>query len=287
MLFLPPAKNVDPSKLEATLTLQEVPKGCQGGSVANVLGSKEAKADFSADMLKLLAKAHGVYESDIHITDLRKGSLECDYVVDSLSGSTSVSSAPTHFKEKLSEVLGVNMANFEIVWSLPCIGFNPNDFDEAGNKTNWEGQKFDIGPPGNTRTYHQPEGREWVRYGLKVCGFFESDTWLKPFTKKHGLWYRVFHGCRNPGESALSIYKDGFEPSSKGTYGPGVYCSPLIDLAKQYAFRFEVPTEDGFVLVNVVVQAAVKPGCMEEHGSEWLVKDPNHIRPYGLLIREA
>merc|ERR1712218_753031 len=106
--------------------------------------------------------------------------------------------------------------------------------DERGNKNSSDfGSKFEIGPPGHTRTYHQPRG--WSRYGFKVLGKYKEDTWLHPFQHPRN-WYRAYHGT---GRSRVgitapkSIVHGGFEESGGGDFGPGVYVTPFVTYAEQ------------------------------------------------------
>ncbi|CAE7204787.1 unnamed protein product [Symbiodinium sp. CCMP2592] len=95
-----------------------------------------------------------------------------------------------------------------------------------------------------------------------------------------------------PGESAVSIYQNGFFPSkaAKGdaNFGDGVYVSRYIGYAATYAKPVEVRLLSGVAKVQVAWQVAVRPGSFRKANDNiWVVPDPADVRFYGLLIKEA
>ena len=80
--------------------------------------------------------------------------------------------------------------------------------------------------------------------------------------------------------------------STKGKrlkYGKGIYSSPSIKVAEDYANNFESSTNNKNY--GVVIQNRVCPSKLEtittRHGEYWLQPDDKLIRPYGLCIKEV
>jgi len=98
----------------------------------------------------------------------------------------------------------------------------------------------------------------------------------------------------------------GFNSSGGGKLGPGVYVTPHVEYAELYSGSIPVTTKQGPKKYKCIFQLAVKPGGITKKGypiqkffpakwhanysnedSEWLVPDPKHVRPYGILVKEV
>jgi hypothetical protein len=180
-------------------------------------------------------------------------------------------------------------------------------FDKRGNKSDFGGHQWSIGPQGNKRTYYQPPGGHgWVRYGLDVLGKYpDGDEWLHRFGDD-GNWWRAYHGTDKTGMEGIG--KGGvIYDSTGGKLGKGVYTTPHIEYAASYAQAYEA-NDRKFIFI---FQCAVKPGEIQQVGfagtgtftsypglekifgkrygdteSEWTVPS-NHVRPYGIIIGEV
>ena len=150
--------------------------------------------------------------------------------------------------------------------------------------------------------YYRPIG--WKRFALKVTGRYENDDWLQE--SGSGAWIVAYHGTEEV--NCNPIASEGFLISTNGFYGPGVYLSPLIKFASAYARP--VILSNGLRIV-AVLQTRVRPGSFSKHhqaetpcpkrlcepsckeklpffaGSalEYVVKDPQDIRPYGICVK--
>eukprot|EP00296_Roombia_truncata_P002627 JP438642.1.p1 GENE.JP438642.1~~JP438642.1.p1 ORF type:complete len:128 (+),score=1.62 JP438642.1:1-384(+) len=118
-------------------------------------------------------------------------------------------------------------------------------------------------------------------------------------------WYRGYHGTSI--DVAKPIYEDGFKPSSWGKLGPGVYVSPHLEYALNYArsYKAKIQTQKGLKEFFIIIQVGVRPGSIEDEGyggswtteklqkrygkepSEWVIPEPADVRPYGVLIKDA
>jgi hypothetical protein len=184
-----------------------------------------------------------------------------------------------------------------------------NIFDPLGNKSNFTGTNFEVGPSGNKKTYYQPAGnQQWARFGLKVLGkFSDGDKWLHPF-QDQGNWWRAYHGTdRNRFRDiarAAPVDPEAIHPR-RTTLGTGVNVSPHLEYAATNSSKVCQISGVSYV---VVFQCCVKPGELRREGypgdrrsdhpaalrrifesrysdqtSEWLFES-QHVRPYGVLI---
>ena len=192
-------------------------------------------------------------------------------------------------------------------------------FDAKGNKRDFTGQQFSLGPAGQQRTYYQPmEAQQWQRFGLKVLGKFSDDNWLAdPSSRPRDAWWRVFHGTNTAGVQGIisSAGTDGaLHPSgSWAALDSGVYTTPHVEYALNYSQTVRLHGPDGVIRRNVLMfQCAAKPGTLKREGlsyshkgwlgqgwrdycesrykpgeySEWTF-EPDNVRPYGVLLANA
>lgn len=185
--------------------------------------------------------------------------------------------------------------------------FDISHFDARGNKTfPVPAQTFEVGPPTKKKKYVQPAG--WTRYGLNVLGRYKSgDDWLTPFHDPRNR-YRAYHGTGNakatdcegsakcvdpeyaPVDAMASIHTAEFRRARRDYYGRGVYCSPDPKFTdKDYDGTVEIETVHGMRKFKCMLQVAVDPeGSLTTPTDDiWLVRDPPHIRAYGILIENA
>ena len=136
--------------------------------------------------------------------------------------------------------------------------------------------------------YKRPCG--WKRYTLKVNGKYENDKWLGSSGNSNGdsEWAVSYHGTRQ--EYFNSIYNNGYRPGHNNAYGVGIYCTPNIETAAQYAQEFI--GDDGkkykLVLQNRVRPSAIKKASDKGGPSEyWYIENGKDIRPYSICVREC
>ncbi|XP_046439669.1 uncharacterized protein LOC124190845 [Daphnia pulex] len=143
--------------------------------------------------------------------------------------------------------------------------------------------------------YIRPCG--WQRYALKVKGKYPDDIWLEgktpradQYSSAEDEWPVSYHGTSY--HNGLSIASEGFK-LSKGTrfkHGKGIYSTPEIEVAAQYA---EEATVNGKIY-KVVMQNRVNPKNVEKVpkaetgvGEYWISPTDDDIRPYGFCVREV
>jgi hypothetical protein len=133
--------------------------------------------------------------------------------------------------------------------------------------------------------YKRPCG--WRRYALKVDDKYEDCKWLGCQGNSNAEWAVSYHGTKI--SCAEPIAKEGLKPGINNVYGVGVYCTPNISTAEQYAPTFENPiTHKKY---KIVFQNRVKPSaiikCKTKGGPDdyWYVENGEDIRPYSLCIK--
>jgi len=285
-----------PDVVQATpwqLKLSDVPSRCRGQSISVMMSDANQLSKFKTDVRQLIAASLQVNPERIGICNVRAGSVAVDFTVADLTKEEKekflciAAALDTNFQRQLDTFLSL-----KIPLAAVALSFDVGCFDERSTRSEWEGWSFDVGPPGSTWRYMQPVG--WSRYGRKVLGMHEDDLWLEPF-RGDGNWYRGFHGMRDPKRSANAIFKHGFIPSGDPrhaktltAHGNGVYISPYADYAEGYCGSFALPGTKGQIKVKAAFQVAVRPGSQKEAtDKEWVVSDPNDVRVYGLLLKEA
>ncbi|CAG8776865.1 16045_t:CDS:2, partial [Gigaspora margarita] len=131
-------------------------------------------------------------------------------------------------------------------------------------------------------SYKRPCG--WQRFALNVTRKHDNgdDKWLG--TNKDA-WPVSYHGTAK--HNAKSITEDGYD-LSKGkrfAYGRGIYSTPDIHIAEQYASEFEFEG-DKYVMV---FQNRVNPASLQRFpvgdGEYWVSEKGEDVRPYGICFK--
>ena len=150
--------------------------------------------------------------------------------------------------------------------------------------------------------YIPPAG--WIGYGLKVKDVYDNDTWIG-MENLEGEWGVAYHGVARQENSANvqkitgNIYKGGFKPSGAGKCtndddirhpgkkcGLGVYCTPDIKYAEDYAGKIKFNNEE----YKCVLMLRVNPEKIRQSKrfpKEYIL-EPNsdEIRPYRILLKK-
>lgn len=159
-----------------------------------------------------------------------------------------------------------------------------SQYDYDFTNINDSGKKFMRGG----LEYKRPCG--WKRYALKVDNKYGDNAWLgsQGNSNNDSEWAVSYHGtkiyCAEP------ISREGLKPGHNNAYGVGVYCTPNISTAEEYAEVFQNPkTKKKY---KIVFQNRVKPSaivrCKSKGGPAdyWYVENGKDIRPYSICIKE-
>lgn len=109
------------------------------------------------------------------------------------------------------------------------------------------------------------------------------DKWISGSDKEQ--WPVAFHGTRRPG--FLDVPSQGLKSGPRQVWGNGIYCTPSIETAKQYAMSFEYQGHN----IQVIFMNRINPKGFKRASDiggppdYWVVEDPNDIRPYKILVR--
>ncbi|XP_037624266.1 uncharacterized protein LOC119487457 isoform X2 [Sebastes umbrosus] len=148
--------------------------------------------------------------------------------------------------------------------------------------------------------YERPYG--WQRFALRVLGDYEDNAWLgtryRSTQSVPGEWPVSYHGTSK--EGAGGIIEGHYKPGPREVYGRGIYSTPYLCEAVDYAKTFTCPANGK--TYSVILQNRINPTYREKHrdGKYWLVHVPEGtskeeeqkmvqraIRPYGLLLKEV
>ena len=151
-----------------------------------------------------------------------------------------------------------------------------------------DGKMYYRGP----HKYCRPYG--WKRYALNVRDKYESNTWLgKPGMRTNstpGEWSVSYHGTSIGGAQGIS--KEGYKTSmcKRSLYGDGIYSSPSIVVAEQFAKRF-LHKQASFLIVlqnrcnpnHIKVIPPSQSGASDDY---WITEKDEHTRPYGICFKQ-
>ena len=144
--------------------------------------------------------------------------------------------------------------------------------------------------------YQRPIG--WKRCALKVLGQYEDDDWLGPATmfwsrrdSSTGEWPVSYHGTALNGTRSLA--EDGYRLTTGRSFSHtrGIYSTPSIDIAANYALTFEVDRKR----YQMVFQNRVNPANLTvlpeqqaaEGGQFWVSPQQEDVRPYAICVRQV
>ncbi|XP_073327968.1 uncharacterized protein [Pagrus major] len=148
--------------------------------------------------------------------------------------------------------------------------------------------------------YERPCG--WQRFALKVLDDYDGNAWLgtryRSTQSVPGEWPVSYHGTSKKG--ADGIIQGHYKPGSGQKYGRGIYSTPYIKEALQYAKTFT--SKKTGKKYSVILQNRINPQYRQKYNNDkyWLIPIPSGsgaeeeqkmveraIRPYGLLLKEV
>jgi hypothetical protein len=202
--------------------------------------------------------------------------------------------------------------NNEFFWKAFCkclkkagrkIDFKPEDlFDFQFNRDyrEWSGPEKEKRGGIN---YVVPKG--WKRFSCRVKGKYGDDNkWLR-LDGGEGEWAVAYHGTTSDAlvpiidgglkAGKAQMYKGKKDARTGKTIGVGVYATPSMQVAENFAnSRSGGATKIEGRAVHFVLQCRVMPDAIKRCHDEdkhdqayWVLNDPTHIRPYGVLVKEV
>ncbi|RGB32148.1 hypothetical protein C1646_670347 [Rhizophagus diaphanus] len=130
--------------------------------------------------------------------------------------------------------------------------------------------------------YKRPYG--WRRIALNINKYGDNE-WLGSAGNSSSEWPVTYHGTKK--EFANNIAEKGYLLSEckRFAYGRGIYSTPEVDIAEEYAAEFTHENAD----YKVVFQNRVNPeGLLKvNNNTYWITPEEENIRPYGLCIKKV
>ena len=176
--------------------------------------------------------------------------------------------------------------------------------DPLGNRSEWPQQIENRGG----EPYYPPYG--WIGIGLKVFDQYMDDRWLD-MRNLEGEWVVAYHGLgRAMNRDELNpilgnVVRIGFKKGGNQRHancddfyhrgkkvGEGIYCTPYIQVAEEYAGTAKV----NGVNYKIVIMVRVNPSarrhcdrCDESRSYKYWVVNPtvDEMRPYRILYKKC
>ena len=266
----------------------------------NELLNKEEEYENFKNNLKLkLSKDYNIPLDKIIVTFPQKGS----YSVQVIFQTDEFNNLDTNefmnkfkYDKEFKELSNLKEIHKDLV--MKGCKLTKKELDPRGNRNDgWGVGEFRGGKP-----YNPPIG--WNGIGLKVFDKYKNNTWLGMNNSK-GEWCVAYHGVGS-GQSSEKvknitglIYKGSFKKGDRQVHsgcnniyhypkkvGDGVYCTPNIGTAEDYAGISEVNGKK----YKTVLMVRVKPSairqckCIKDY---WVVNGTtDEIRPYRILYKE-
>ena len=258
--------------------------------------------NFKKKLIDKICKDYNVPKDKIIVTFPQMGSLRVQVIFQSDEFNDL---NPDEFKEKFK-----NDKDFEELRKIKEVQtgvimsgckLSKAQLDIRGNRIEWPKNEKRGG-----EKYNAPEG--WIGIGLKVFDKYENDQWIDMQNQK-GEWVVAYHGVgnlANPKDVVgipASIYQQGFKIGKRQAHkdcddyfhpgqkvGEGIYCTPRIDIAEQYAGNSEFNGVEYKTVIMCRVNPKARRHCYKCEESRinkyWVVNGtPDEIRPYRILYK--
>ena len=272
-----------------------------------LLNNKNEYEKFKENLKLKLSKDYNIPPEKIIVTLPQKGSFHVQVIFQSEEfNNLNKKQFIDKFKNdpEFGELSNLKDIHEEII--MGGFKLTPNILDPEGNRnTGWA-----IGEQRGGKDYDPPLG--WIGIGLKVKGNFDKgdDTWIG-MNNSPGEWCVAYHGvgsAQNSDKVKLfthKIIKDGFKPGERQAHsecmdqfhpgkkvGNGVYCTPSIKTAENFAGKSNINGVD----FKIVLMVRVKPNkirhcdsCSDSRApyNYWVVNGTtDEIRPYRILYKK-
>ncbi|PKY45180.1 ubiquitin-domain-containing protein [Rhizophagus irregularis] len=139
--------------------------------------------------------------------------------------------------------------------------------------------------------YKRPCG--WNRIALNVLNKYEDNNWIGVNKRRclvssvQNEWPVSYHGTAKL--NCRSIAEDGYllSKGKRFAFGYGIYSTPDINIAYQYATKFTYEGEN----YRIVLQNRVNPNNLikipiKNLGEIWISPNEDDVRPYGICIKK-
>ena len=269
-----------------------------------LLNNKQEYEKFKNNLKLKLSRDYNIPVDKIIITLPQKGSFNVQVIFQSdefndlnLNQLKEKFRNEKHFKE---------LCNLKEIHSDVIMGgckLSKNQLDPRGNRV----EGWGIGEMRGGKPYDPPLG--WNGIGLKVMDKYGDNTWIG-MDNSQGEWCVAYHGIGS-GESSDKvkditgkIFKGAFKAGARQAHsncpdqfhpgnlvGDGVYCTPKISTAEEYAGISEINGKSYKTVFMVRVKPSAIRHCDQCSDSRepyvyWVVNGTtDEIRPYRILYK--
>jgi hypothetical protein len=271
-----------------------------------LLNDEKEFEKFKENLKIKISRDYNIPINKIIITYPQKGSFEVQVIFqDDEFNNLDLEEFKKKFQDEkdFEELKNLKEIHTDII--MGACKLSKNQLDSRGNRTDgWR-----VGEKRGNKPYDPPLG--WIGIGLKVLDKYEDNIWIGMNNAKeewcvayHGVGYSensdnvkkitglIYNGSFKPGKrQAHDNCNDQFHPGKK--VGEGVYCTPTIKTAEEYAGISEI----NGVRYKTVLMARVKPeairhcdDCFDSRApyNYWVVNGTtDEIRPYRILYKKC
>lgn len=254
-----------------------------------------------------LNKEYGIPKEKIIITFPQKGSFDIQVIFQSDEfNDLDLEDFKDKFKndDKFTQLYTLKEVHSSLI--MGGCRLSKNQLDYRGNRT----KDWGVGQKRGREQYYPPEG--WIGIGIKVFDKYFNDKWLDMQNKPgEDEWVVAYHGVgrgqcvRDVNGIPSSIIgmgfkagkaqehkncEDSYHPGNK--VGEGVYCTPYINIAEEYAGKSEINGIEYKTVIMVRVKPSARRQCVSHEESRvnkyWVVNGtPDEIRPYRILYKRV
>ncbi|CAG8532291.1 5459_t:CDS:2 [Acaulospora morrowiae] len=280
-------------------------QGTKGRRPVNVVGKTPSSSSFvnsgglhtnKTTSSRPLVYSPSTSNTNLNISNLIITNTAYSYYAPTNIGLTSRTTTIKHGNSFICDngplLRGVTHTEWEVVklyLALPSFLFSPqydydftNEYDEGAQHT--RGHKI----------YKRPHG--FMRFALNIEDKYpDGNAWLGNHSERRGTksideeWLVSYHGTTV--ENIRSIVKEGFNCSKcvRDAFNQnGIYSSPNIDVAWEYATSFTV----NGIKYRAILQNRVNPKFVREvrnsktgNGKYYVSRRSTDIRPYGICVK--
>ena len=269
-----------------------------------LLNNKNEYENFKNNLKLKLSKDYNISTDKIIVTFPQKGSFTVQVIFQSDEfNNLNINEFKEKFrKEKhFKELCNLKEIHTDVIMS--GCKLSKNQLDERGNRV----EGWGIGEKRGGKPYDPPLG--WIGIGLKVLDKYGDNTWIG-MNNVAGEWCVAYHGI-GVGQSsdevkdiAGKIFKGAFKAGKRQAHskcpdqfhpgkvvGDGVYCTPKISTAEDYAGISDINGKS----YKTVFMVRVKPDAIRHCDQCFTSKEPynywvvngttDEIRPYRILYK--
>ena len=269
-----------------------------------LLNNKQEYEKFKNNLKLKLSRDYNIPVDKIVITLPQKGSFSVQVIFQSDEFNDL---NLDQFKEKFrKEKEFKELCNLKEIHSDVIMGgckLSKNQLDPRGNRV----EGWGIGEMRGGKPYDPPLG--WNGIGLKVMDKYGDNTWIG-MDNSEGEWCVAYHGIGSgePSDKVKDItgkiFKGAFKAGSRQAHsncpdqfhpgklvGDGVYCTPKISTAEEYAGISDINGKSYKTVFMVRVKPSAIRHCDQCSDSKepyvyWVVNGTtDEIRPYRILYK--